>query len=352
MFWSRGIGLALVGAVAVLLTDGLVQASASEARAGSRTGTIAFLRWSPDAYALGGPALFAIGADGRGLRRLTPPGVNGYAWSPDGSRIAYHDSGGVLWLVRRDGTGRTRVWPSASHLWCVGVTWSSDGKTLAVTAVGRPPKEAPPAKQLRVFIVPTDGGAPRRLRSGPAVFLAWSPQGGEIAYDSGGGGIWRISSRGGKAQWVVGWTRERQTGFGGPQWSPDGSRLALVHGRYYGIAVVRPDGTGLHYVTTHAYNEYGFAWSPDSRQILYGRENREGIYVIDADGRNDHRVTRDSPRPISWGALAWSPDGRSIAYNTNRTGGGDIYLIDADGHHKTRLTNSPDIDVAPSWMAR
>ena len=72
--------------------------------------------------------------------------------------------------------------------------------------------------------------------------------------------------------------------------------------------------------------------------------------VIDADGRNDHRVTRDSPRPIGFGALAWSPDGRSIAYDTNRTGSGDIYLIDADGHHKARLTNSADIDVAPSWV--
>ena len=178
---------------------------------------------------------------------------------------------------------------------------------------------------------------------------AWSPQGGKIAYDSGGGGIWQISSSGGKAQWVIGWTRERRTGFGGPQWSPDGTLLGLGHGRYNGIAVVRPDGTGLRYLTSHAYNEYGFAWSPDSRQILYGRENREGIYVIDADGRNDHRVTRDSPRPIGFGALAWSPDGRSIAYDTNRTGSGDIYLIDADGHHKARLTNSPDIDVAPSW---
>ncbi len=365
VFRSWGIGLVvLVSAVASLLTVGFVQVSTSHARAGSRTATIAFLRWSPDAWkdGAGGPALFAIGADGRSLRRLTPPGVLGYAWSPDGSRIAYHDSRGSLWMVRRDGTGRTRVWPSASRLWCVGVAWSPDGKELAVAAGWPPPKGTFRPPPLRIFVVPTEGGAPRRLSSGEATSPAWSPQGDEIAYDTGGGGIRRISSSGGKAQWVVGWTRERRTGFGGPQWSPDGTLLAVnatIHRagfdqiyRYAGIAVVRPDRTGLHYVTTHAYNEYGFAWSPDSRQILYGRENREGIYVIDADGRNDHRVTRDSPRPIAWGALAWSPDGRSIAYATNRTGSGDIYLIDSDGHNKAQLTNSPDIDVAPSWVAR
>jgi TolB protein len=105
-------------------------------------------------------------------------------------------------------------------------------------------------------------------------------------------------------------------------------------------------------LTDHAYNEYGEAWSPVERRILYGRENREGIYVIDADGRHDRRVTRDSPIPVGWEALAWSPGGRSIAYDTDRTGGGDIYLIDADGRNRVRLTSSADVDVAPSWAPR
>ena len=106
----------------------------------------------------------------------------------------------------------------------------------------------------------------------------------------------------------------------------------------------------LHLVTSHAYNEYGFAWSPDGRWILYGRANREGIYVIGSDGRNNHRLTRDSPTPTLFSTLTWAPDGHSIAYETDRTGNGDIYLIGADGHNKVQLTSSAASDTEPSWQ--
>ena len=120
--------------------------------------------------------------------------------------------------------------------------------------------------------------------------------------------------------------------------------------RYAGIYVADADGSNLHLVTSHAYNEYGFAWSPDGRWILYGRANREGVYVIGADGRNNHRLTRDSPTPTVFPTLTWAPDGRSIAYETDRTGNGDIYLIGADGHNKVQLTSSAASDTDPSWQ--
>ena len=122
--------------------------------------------------------------------------------------------------------------------------------------------------------------------------------------------------------------------------------------RYAGIYVADADGSNLHLVTSHAYNEYGFAWSPDGRWILYGRANREGVYVIGADGRNNHRLTRDSPTPTLFPTLTWAPDGRSIAYETDRTGNGDIYLIGADGHNQVQLTSSPASDSVPAWQPR
>ena len=144
-----------------------------------------------------------------------------------------------------------------------------------------------------------------------------------------------------------------------PTWSPDGTHLGFIGcrsqggrcvARYAGIYVADADGSNLHQVTSHAYNEYGFAWSPDGRNILYGRANRQGIYVIGADGRNNHRFTRDSPRPVDDPALSWSPDGRSVAYTTDRTGNGDLYRIDANGHNKHRLTNTAASDADPSWQ--
>jgi Tol biopolymer transport system component len=67
-------------------------------------------------------------------------------------------------------------------------------------------------------------------------------------------------------------------------------------------------------------------------------------------GRNNHKLTRDSPTPSGFPALSWAPDGRSVAYETDRTGNGDIYVIGADGHDQVQLTSSAASDTAPSWQ--
>ena len=215
---------------------------------------------------------------------------------------------------------------------------------------------------LRLSVIPTDGGKPRRLPTGDAGrglagdvgWFPWSPRGDEIAY--GVNGRVRVIRGDGSHRHPLHIYRG-----GGGTWSPDGKLLGFIGGtrragrivdRYGGIYVADADGGNLHLVTGHAYNEYGFAWSPDGRRILYGRANRAGIYIIGADGRSDHRLTRDSPRPVDFEALTWSPDGRSVAYATDRTGNGDIYVIDADGHDKVRLANTAASDIDPSWQPR
>jgi len=133
-----------------------------------------------------------------------------------------------------------------------------------------------------------------------------------------------------------------------------------VTDRYRAFGVVNADGTGYHVVTTHAYNEYGEVWSPTGHRILYGRASSpslyrfksQGIYVIGSDGRGNRRVTRDAPPQADWGALAWSPDGGSIVYDAGGYKNTDLYVIGIDGRDKVQLTNTPDIDIDPSWVAR
>jgi Tol biopolymer transport system component len=45
----------------------------------------------------------------------------------------------------------------------------------------------------------------------------------------------------------------------------------------------------------------------------------------------------------------WSPDGTAIVFGSNRDGNQEIYVMRNEGSHETRLTNSPLIDIAPSW---
>ena len=76
------------------------------------------------------------------------------------------------------------------------------------------------------------------------------------------------------------------------------------------------------------------------------RDGNREIYVMDADGSNPVRLTSNATsdrRP------AWSPDGSKIAFMSDRDGNLEIYVMDADGSNQVRLTNYAMIDSAPSW---
>ena len=341
----------LVGASVLVAAVALTAGSApSRAAASARVGTIAFIRMAHDARIFGG-RLFVIRPDGSGLRALTPPGtVEAYAWSPDGSSIAYIDRHLSLRLVRSDGTGR-RLLLSTSRLSSIGLSWSPDGKEIAIASAGVNADAKTASCASPLYVVAVDGGQPVSLRTKGGCDVAWSPRGDQIAY-SRGGGIFVMRADGTGSR--------RVASGGGPRWSADGLQLVFGvvirrHGgftlgdRYTAFGVVDADGKGFHVVTTHAYTEYAVAWSPTGRRILYGRADSKGIYVIDADSQDNHRIARDSPPEAGWGALAWSPTGGSIVYTTGTSDNTDLYVIGADGRDKLRLTNTADVDIDPSW---
>jgi Tol biopolymer transport system component len=47
----------------------------------------------------------------------------------------------------------------------------------------------------------------------------------------------------------------------------------------------------------------------------------------------------------------WSPDGGKIAYQTDKSGRFDIWVMDAQGKNPVQLTEHPDHDIAPAWSA-
>jgi Tol biopolymer transport system component len=67
---------------------------------------------------------------------------------------------------------------------------------------------------------------------------------------------------------------------------------------------------------------------------------------MNADGSGVHRLT-DSPGED--GAPAWSPDGTHLAFESDRDGNWDIYVIAVDGTGLTNLTRSPGQETTPAW---
>ena len=83
--------------------------------------------------------LFVVNVDGSGEHQVTPADVAvqccwGYRWSPDGSRIVFADTEGILWLINPDGTDLAQLFvdDTVMHVRRYAVTpaWSPDGSQI------------------------------------------------------------------------------------------------------------------------------------------------------------------------------------------------------------------------------
>jgi Tol biopolymer transport system component len=82
----------------------------------------------------------------------------------------------------------------------------------------------------------------------------------------------------------------------------------------------------------------GMRWSPDGQKIAFTARSGKSsdVFVMNADGTGKQRLTSD-PRWES--GLAWSPDGQRIAFDRGVGDNTEIYTMNADGSDQRRLTS-------------
>jgi tol-pal system beta propeller repeat protein TolB len=224
------------------------------------------------------------------------------SWSPDGRRIvlsATEANNVDIYAidVRSGRSTRLTTAPGDDR----DPSWSPDGTRVAFSSN----RDGTP----QVYVMDANGRNQRRLTSdaSPALVPRWSPDGSMIAFaagDDAGRDLYVISSTGGVPRRL---TAGALVTKDSPQWSPDGSRIAfqIADGKNYDIGVVRLD-LSAHPVSrladSNAYDG-SYTWSPDGQHLAFisARDGFDGVYVVDAEGGHVDRLTDSASLTPAWG---------------------------------------------------
>jgi Tol biopolymer transport system component len=155
-----------------------------------------------------------------------------------------------------------------------------------------------------------------------------------------------------------------ETGRGDSQdcsFSPDGKWIFFSNGEKgaANLFVMHADGSHIVQLTNRNNNDLAASVSPDGKSLVFQseRSSKQGAQIFltdlifDRDGEitglgNENPLTHDE---FNNTGPAWHPDGRHIIYSTSKNGRDnyELYLMDREGRHKTRLSFSPGADLMP-----
>ncbi len=244
-------------------------------------------------------------------------------WTHDGANFLFNKEGHILRLPVTGGTPATIDTGSAIH--CNndhGI--SPDEKWLAISDSSQSDHES------SVYIVPFDGGTPRRLtKNSPSYWHGWSPDGKTLAFvgkRNGDFDIYTIPFTGGEETRLT-------TAKGlddGPEYSPDGKYIYFNSERtgHMQIWRMRADGSQQDQVTFDDFNNWFPHISPDSKWMVflsYGNDvvghppNKDvQLRIMNvAGGKIDGPITVLAKLFGGQGTMnvpSWSPDSLRVAF--------------------------------------
>jgi Tol biopolymer transport system component len=275
--------------------------------------------------------------------------------------------------------------------------WTPDGRYLAYISRHEPGSA--------VFLVPADGGTPRKLiatniptldlTAGPMGDRPWSSDGETLLVsmptETRQLAVHRVDRTTGNTEQVTfppsGSSDSEATH------SFDGKRVLfqrLIEGK--GALMIMPvEGGEPEVLVRDEFSQGSAVWRPDNRHVVF-QSNRGGastnLFEIDVETREIRPLTHESREIVTVSvsrddriayALFWhdtflhvvdvetgerdqitshalnnynarfAPDGNTVAYASNRTGNDEIWLHHLDGRPETRLTNDPALDAYPEW---
>jgi uncharacterized repeat protein (TIGR01451 family) len=193
-------------------------------------------------------------------------------WSPDGSRLAFqifNDSSRLteIKVINADGTGLLTLADNVSGR-NRGFAWSPNGSQIAYIGSGGPSEDTLDT----IHIANADGSGSYRLPGSPASLWAvdWSPDGTKFVF-SNAKELFVINTDGtGKQQLTtVQQTQDGITADYDPRWSPDGTKILFTRFRSIFAAttyVMNADGSNQRKLFN--FDSRSPRWSPDGLSIV------------------------------------------------------------------------------------
>jgi tricorn protease len=242
--------------------------------------------------------------------------------------------GGYLWSVLRDG-GDARQLTTGGH---EGLpVFSPDGKWLAFTGQYD--------GNIDVFVMPAEGGEPRRLTWHPApdIAVGWTPDGKRVLFHSARdvyadfSRLYTVPAEGGPAEALPMWRGETAS------YSPDGARIAYVPNevwqtswkRYRGgqttpIYIVRLSDLMLEKVPRDNSNDKNPVWLGDTVYFLSDRNGAVTLFAYDTKAKTVKQVIEN--KGLDFKSLSAGPD--ALVYEQF----GGIYLFDPASGKSRKLS--------------
>ncbi len=196
--------------------------------------------------------------------------------------------------------------------------------------------------------------------------LSWSPDGKRAAFISGEfGGILYISDWNGENPIQI---TDRCGAAHLPQWSRDGTKLAYIFapGRsgcerldYYRIQVYDSKTGQITDILTNVSDPNGIAWLPNGEYGYSAMKSNEDwiryIYIVSSDGKIIKQLPENASEFSDIIGMTFSRDGQNMAFvgeirpNIGKTTV-DIYTGSIVGNQLINLTDGSGINLGPAWL--
>lgn len=304
--------------------------------------------WSPDGkyIAFAGPAgISLVSVDSSTVRRISEPTAGSEDWgpvfSPDGRSVMFVRTCQVtapdsIWIVPATG-GEGHLVLSEPGRIASPAQWSFDGHSViyASNHTGHPALFRASLDSPNSSVEMVEAGSP-----------AWDPsisrRGYRLAYERllRSLSIWQmdLTESGEKRPYLsVSSTSDTDQGPG-PQFSPDGQKLAYMSDRSGTMEIWIANRDGSNPFQLSAVGGAGTPrWSPDSQAIVFDVATNSGTKIVSMNlhGGAPQNMTPDNFHNV---CPSWSRDGEWIYFGSTRNDRWQIWKVPANGGNPIQVT--------------